>query len=126
MLDLRPHWRWLEVLEELRTDERERLRTGSSRAVDPEWVMPRSPASEAYNRELREERSERRIQLDVASVELIRAFRPLDRAHRVASTTRTLFVHCRSDRLVPWEHAADLASATGGELLILRSEEHTS
>ena len=124
MRDLRPHWRWLEVLDELRTDEVERLRTGTSRPVEPEWVMPRSPESEAFNLKLRDEHPERAFVLDVATVELLRDFRPLDGAHRLAATARALFVHCRTDCLVPWEHAADLAEATGGELLLLDGVAH--
>lgn len=124
MRDLRPHWRWLEVLDELRTDEIDRLRTGRSRPVEPEWVMPRSPDSAAFDLKLRGEHPERAFVLDVATVELLREFRPLERAHRLAGTARSLFVHCRTDCLVPWEHAADLVRATEGELLLLDDVAH--
>lgn len=122
--DLRPHWAWLELLAELADDERARLASGVSRPVGPEWVMPRSPESEAFNRKLRDEHPERRVVLDVATAELLRAFRPIDGAHRLVATARSLFVHCRADCLVPWEHSADLARAAGGELLVLDGIAH--
>jgi pimeloyl-ACP methyl ester carboxylesterase len=116
MRDLRPNWQWIAFQEELSADRVDRVLTGASRAIDPDWIMPRDPESAAFNQKLLQEFPERKVELDVVSAERIAEFEPLDVASRLQSTP-SLYMHAIRDLLIPFGHAEDLAAAACGKLL---------
>ena len=116
MHDLRPNWQWIEFQEELSADRVERVLTGASRAVQPDWIMPRDPESAAFNQKLLEEYPERKVELDLVSAERIAEFEPLNVASQLKSKP-SLYLHATRDLLIPIGHAEDLAAAAGAQLL---------
>ena len=123
MRDLRAHWQWVELQKAIDADRHGRAISGSSRAVDPDWIMPRDPTSAAFNQQLLAEFPERKFELDVVSAELISGFEPLEQADALRGRS-TLLVHCEDDLLVPADHSRRTAERTGGDLVILPELGH--
>ena len=123
MRDLRPNWQWVEFQEAIAQDRKERMRTGVSRKVHPDWIMPRDPEAAAYNKKTLEEHPELAFELDVASAELIVEYEPLAHGHKLRGRP-ALFIHCGRDLLMPTEYAWHAAEVTGGEVLILEGVGH--
>jgi len=123
MRDLRPNWQWVEFKEAIAQDRKERVRSGASRKVHPDWIMPRDPEAAEYNRATLEAHPELAFQLDVVSAELIVEYEPLAQAHKLRGRP-ALFIHCGRDLLMPIAYAERAVEATGGEMLVLEGIGH--
>jgi pimeloyl-ACP methyl ester carboxylesterase len=123
MRDLRSPWELAELRRAMRADGVERLTSGRSRAVGPDWVVPRGPEAQAFHADLQRDHPTRQRVLDVASAQLIWEFRPLP-ALGAWPSGRALFVHADEDCMAPVAHSEALAAATGGELLVLEGVGH--
>jgi pimeloyl-ACP methyl ester carboxylesterase len=123
MRDLRPHWQWMEFQSAIAADRHARIGSGTSRAVDPDWIMPRDPTSAAFNQKLLAEFPDRKFELDVVSAELIDGFEPLEQATALKGRP-SLLVHCEQDLLIPVQHSRRTAAEIAGKLVTLPELGH--
>jgi pimeloyl-ACP methyl ester carboxylesterase len=123
MRDLRPNWQWVEFQEAIAQDRKERVRSGISKKVHPDWIMPRDPEAAAFNKMQLEAHPERSFQLDVVSAGLIVEYDPLSHAHKLRGRP-AVFLHCGRDLLMPIAYAEHAAEQTGGDLIILDGLGH--
>ena len=123
MRDLRPSWQWVDFLEGIAQDRKERMRSGVSRKVHPDWIMPRDPEAAECNRKTLEAHLDLAFDLDVVSAELIVDYQPLACADKLRGRP-ALFIHCGRDLLTSTEYARRAAEATGGEVLTLPGIGH--
>lgn len=110
---MRREHEWLEFLERLEADRRERVRTGRSEMVSPrDGIMVRTP-----------ERKVTQVKSDVdgripelvqlASAEAIFEYRPIDVVHRIAPRA-SLFICVERDWTTPEDHTFKLYERAGG------------
>jgi pimeloyl-ACP methyl ester carboxylesterase len=123
MADGRPHWQLVELNEALENDRLARAAGGTSREVDPDWIMVRDPEAAAYIARLASAGKADRTPMHVADADRLAAFRPIADAHRLRGRP-TRFAHCERDFFVPAWHSRALAEAAKGELVVFKGYGH--
>jgi pimeloyl-ACP methyl ester carboxylesterase len=123
MADQRPHWRLVEFREALETDRLERVLSGVSRDVEPDWVMVRDPEAAAYIARLAAAGGADRTPLAIADAERLTSFEPIADAPRLRGRP-AIFIHCERDFFIPAWHSRALAGAAGAGCLILPGYGH--
>jgi uncharacterized protein len=110
---MRREHEWLEFLERVRTDRRERARSGTSQMVAPrDGLMVPTPERRTTTVKADvDDRIPAAVQL--ASAEAIFAYRPIDVVERI-SPRALLLIAVEHDATTPEDHARDLYERAGG------------
>jgi fermentation-respiration switch protein FrsA (DUF1100 family) len=122
---LRRNWEWQEFEDAIAKDRVERVLTGKSRVVEPEYIMVRDPESAEHEQYLRSTWPNRAFNLDLASGEAIMNFKPSEFAARLAPCAMLLIAVDR-DGLVGFYQTQELfrRSSEPKELLVLEGLTH--
>ena len=110
---MRREYEWLEFLERLREDRRERVLTGKGALVSPtDGIMVATP--ERKTTSIKSDVNSRvPTEVELASAEAIFAYRPLEVADRIAP--RALMLICtEGDAVTPEDHSYSLYERAGG------------
>jgi uncharacterized protein len=113
MREQREHWRYVEFVEALAADRLERVGSGHSRLVDPDWISIRDATAAAFVKQLAQTDPSRKFELDLVSAERIHEMAPDREAHRLRDRP-TLFVAMGRDLRTPAEQCRDVAAIAGG------------
>jgi pimeloyl-ACP methyl ester carboxylesterase len=120
LAEQRQHWQYVEFQEALAADRLQRVSSGRSTAVEPDWIMVRDPEAASYIASLG---GADRTPMTIADAERLATFEPIADAGRLRGRP-SLFVHCEKDYFIPAWHSPALARASGGEAVILAGYGH--
>jgi uncharacterized protein len=112
----REQWRWVEYLDWVEEDRRQRVLAGASAKVDPDWVSIRDAAAAAFAKKLAEADPSRGFHLDLVSAERILEMA----ADRDAPNVRgrpSLFIAMGRDLRTPADQCRDVAELAGGRFI---------
>jgi pimeloyl-ACP methyl ester carboxylesterase len=112
MREQREHWRYVEFLEALAADRLERVVSGASRLVDPDWISIRDATSAAFVKQLAQNDASRHFELDLVSAERIHEMSPEREALRLRGR-HSLFVAMGRDLRTPAQQCRDVAAIAG-------------
>jgi uncharacterized protein len=119
----REHWRYVEYLEKVESDRLERVTTGVSAKVDPDWISIRDAAAAAFARQLAEADPSRVFKLDMVSAERILELAPDRDAARLRGRP-SLFIAMGRDLRTPPDQCREVAAIAGGRFLSLPGLGH--
>ena len=109
---LRRHWEWLAFQAQLAEDRVNRVRTGTSKAVDSQEIVLPDPESRSFLDQVAAEFPQSRCKLGLASAEALVEYAPESVAARLGSRP-SLIIHGDNDQLVPVAEAQCLAAHAG-------------
>jgi pimeloyl-ACP methyl ester carboxylesterase len=104
-------------------DRLQRVTSGASEKVDPDWVSIRDAAAAAFARKLAEADPSRLFKLDVVSAERILEMAP-DRDATGLRGRPSLFIAMGRDLRTPPSHGRDVAAIAGGRFIELPGLGH--
>jgi pimeloyl-ACP methyl ester carboxylesterase len=109
----REHWRYVEYVERVEADRLQRVASGRSERVDPDWISIRDATAAAYVKKLAETDPSRHFELDLVSAE--RIFEMAPERDAIALRGRpSLFVAMGRDLRTPTQQCRDVATVAGG------------
>jgi pimeloyl-ACP methyl ester carboxylesterase len=112
----REHWCYIEYLETVEEDRLQRVLSGRSRRVDPDWISIRDATSLAYARKLAETDPSRYFELDLVSAERILEMAPDRDAPRLRGRP-ALFIAMGRDLRTPSQQCQDVAAIAQGRFV---------
>jgi uncharacterized protein len=116
MREQREHWRYVEFVETIAADRLERVISGRSRLVDPDWISIRDATSAAFVGKLAQSDPSRHFELDLVSAERIHEMAPESDAARLRGRP-SLFVAMGRDLRTPAKQCRDVAAIAGGRFV---------
>jgi pimeloyl-ACP methyl ester carboxylesterase len=112
----REHWRYVEYLEKVEADRLQRVVSGRSERVDPDWISIRDATAAAYVKKLAETDPSRHFDLDLVSAERILEMAPDRDAVRLRDRP-SVFIAMGSDLRTPTAQCRDVAAIAGGRYI---------
>jgi hypothetical protein len=112
----REHWRYVDYVERVEADRLQRVVSGRSERVDPDWISIRDATAAAYVKKLAETDPSRYFELDLVSAERIFEMAP-DRDAVELRGRPSLFVAMGRDLRTPTQQCRDVARVAGGRFV---------
>jgi pimeloyl-ACP methyl ester carboxylesterase len=112
----REHWKYIEYVERVEADRLQRVVSGRSARVDPDWISIRDATAAAYVKKLAETDPSRYFELDLVSAERIFEMSP-ERDAIALRGRPTLFVAMGRDLRTPTQQCRDVARVAGGRFV---------